>query len=75
MLAIATEEGMISLWRWNRKSFKSVYSDEDDALHADEGLCLLEAGGPQFCLAWDEYQKLLYSGGEGMIYQWNLRRS
>ena len=47
LLAVATEEGIISLWRWNRKGFKSVYSDEEEpSALPEEELCLLEAPGP-----------------------------
>lgn len=44
---------------------KTIFKDKD-----------IEASKPQFCLAWDTYHKVLYSGDEqGTISKWSLKES
>lgn len=78
LLLVATDDSKIRSFEYNsnNSSFQSINPLPTDP-ESDKSIQVLEAkaGSPQYCMAWDEIQNLLYTGDkEGNIQVWNLHQ-
>ena len=72
LLVISTDDKMLRFWQYHMSNFV-----EPNTLLASESMFKnkgIECKKTQYCLVWDTYHKVLYSGQEdGVINQWSIK--